>query len=128
MRAARRIIVLAGILALAVCAPITWTQAGAQSDGESPQITFVKIMCADFGVIPANYAMPTTACARPDGTTLGLQHRSGKSRSEESHPGGCQAVDGWDFVLGAPDNVIADPGHGGNMVDPSLEPSPAPSH
>ena len=71
MRAARRIIVLAGILALAVCAPITWTQAGAQSDSESPQITFVKIMCADFGAIPANLNDPNGLSARPDGTTLG---------------------------------------------------------
>ena len=74
MRAARRIIVLAGILALAVCAPITWTQAGAQSagDGESPpEITFVKIMCADFGAIPENVNTPNNLSARPENTTLG---------------------------------------------------------
>ena len=121
MRAARRIIVLAGILALAVCAPITWTQAGAQSDSESPQITFVKIMCADFGVIPRNYVTPDNVPARPEGTELGSSIGA-QTVSEEAIPDGCQAVDGWDFVLGAPDNVIADPGHGGNRVDPSLEP------
>ena len=74
MRAARRIIVLAGILALAVCAPITWTQAGAQSegDGESPpEITFVKIMCADFGAIPANVNTPNDLSRATRSTTLG---------------------------------------------------------
>ena len=38
MRAARRLIVLAGILATVVFAPVTWSQAGAQTqgDGETP--------------------------------------------------------------------------------------------
>ena len=41
MRAARRLIVLAGILATVVFAPVTWSQAGAQTqgDGETPPAT-----------------------------------------------------------------------------------------
>ncbi len=122
MRAARRIIVLAGILALAVCAPITWTQAGAQSEGggDSPQITFVKIMCADFGVIPANVNTPNDLSARPENTTLG-ESRGDGAVGEEEPPSGCDRVEGWPFVLGSDANVISDPHGAGNMVDPSLD-------
>ena len=118
MRAARRIIVLAGILALAVCAPITWTQAGAQSEGEQPQITFVKIMCADFGVIPQNYVTPDNLPARPKAPSS-ARASARRQSSEEAVPDGCEQVDGWDFVLGSDANLVQN--GAGRMVDPSLE-------
>jgi uncharacterized repeat protein (TIGR01451 family) len=122
MRAARRMIVLAGILALAVCAPITWTQAGAQSDsgGESPpEITFVKIMCADFGAIPANTDEPNGLSARPEGTTLGPPIEGERVDPNET-AAGCERIADWPFVLGSDADVVRDPHGTGNMVDPSL--------
>ncbi len=88
MRAARRIIVLAGILAMAVFAPITWSQAGAQTegDGETPPITFtfVKFMCADFGVIPGNVDDPTDSARgrrAPRSATPSAWSRSTRTRA-----------------------------------------------
>ena len=54
MRAARRVIVLAGVLVMAVLAPLGWNQAGAQTE-ENSTFTFVKVLCADFGAIPGNH-------------------------------------------------------------------------
>ncbi|HTN78083.1 MAG TPA: hypothetical protein VMK16_00300, partial [Acidimicrobiales bacterium] len=75
MRAARRVIVLVGILAMALFAPITWSQAGAQTEGgdDPPPVamTFVKIVCSDFGSIPKNFDTGDGLSARPDGTELG---------------------------------------------------------
>ncbi len=84
MRAARRIFVLAGILAMAVFAPITWSQAGAQTadggDASPSTFTFIKIMCADFGAIPANVNTPNNLTSRPDGTHLGASVRAPRGR------------------------------------------------
>ncbi len=131
MRAARRIFVLAGILAMAVFAPITWSQAGAQSappDGGDalPEITFIKIMCADFGAIPAQLRVTRQRPpARPEGTTLGPQRIAQTVSAEEHAPDGCEQVDGWPFVLGSDADLVENPIGGGRRVDPSL---PAASH
>ena len=124
MRAARRIFVLAGILAMSVFAPITWSQAGAQSappDGGDalPEITFIKIMCADFGAIPRNFVSPDNLPARPEGTTLGPQLVS-QTVSAESPPEGCEQIDDWPFVLGSDADLVENPIGGGRRVDPSL--------
>ncbi|HTH05660.1 MAG TPA: hypothetical protein VL916_07310, partial [Ilumatobacteraceae bacterium] len=97
---------LAGILALAVGAPITWTQAGAQTEGgESPQITFVKLMCADFGAIPANANDPNGLSARPEGTTLGPSIDETRVDPNES-AAGCERIADWPFVMGSPNDVV----------------------
>ena len=125
MRAARRLIVLAGILATVVFAPVTWSQAGAQTegDGETPTatFTFVKFVCADFGLIPANAFESDGLRARPDGTTLGPPIAAGRVDPNESGSG-CERVPDWPFVLGGPDDVIPNPPSPGNMVDPSMPP------
>ncbi len=124
MRAARRILVLAGILAMAVFAPITWSQAGAQAtngegDASPSTITFVKIMCADFGAIPANVNTPDDLTPRPPGTHLGPS--SGVlAVGDESAPQGCERVDGWPFVLGSDADLVSASAGGGRRVDPSL--------
>ena len=56
MRAARRMIVLAGILMMTVLAPLGWNQAGAET--QNATFTFVKVLCADFGAIPGNHFEP----------------------------------------------------------------------
>ena len=123
MRAARRIFVLAGILALAVFAPITWSPGGrteCTADGglrsrDHVRQDHVRRLRRD----PRELRHPE----QPVGATREHDARREQSETppsaEEDAPPGCDQVEGWPFVLGSDGNVISDPHGSGNMVDPA---------
>ena len=121
MRAARRIIVLAGILALAVCRADHVDSGGSTERQRVATITFVKIMCADFGVIPAELRDARQRACTPRRHRARLQHRRADSLPR-SHPGRMPSSRRLGLRARRPRQRDPDPGHGGNRVDPSLEP------
>ena len=115
MRAARRMIVLAGILMMAVLAPLGWNQAGA--DTQNATFTFVKVLCADFGAIPGNHFDPNGIPARPVGTTLGEPIADHPVSADEPIPDGCVRAEGWQFVIGGESDMVENPP--GRQVSPT---------
>ena len=116
MRAARRVIVLAGVLVMAVLAPLGWNQAGAQTE-ENSTFTFVKVLCADFGAIPGNHFEPDGLSARPQGTTLGEPIGSQEVSADEPTPDGCVRAEGWQFLIGGESDMVENPP--GRQVSPT---------
>ena len=115
MRAARRMIVLVGVLVVAVLAPLGWNQAGA--DTENATFTFVKVLCADFGAIPGNHFESDGVSARPAGTTLGPAIEQHEVSQEEPTPDGCVRAAGWEFLIGGEVDMVDNPP--GRQVSPT---------